>query len=145
MTFSRVATVKPVSPEDASPRVSAVYTDLMATKGIDFVPRFWQVIATNPVQLESVWAQVKALMHPEADGHTAELDAVTREMIAVAVSATNGCSYCINSHTAVLHKLGASPAAISEMLAIVGLFIMTNALSDGYQIEPDVYPPLASE
>ena len=145
MDSPRVATVKPVAPEDACVRVSAVYSDLMATKGIDFVPRFWQVIANNPPQLESVWEQVKSLMHPEAEGHTSQLDPVTREMIAVAVSATNGCSYCINSHTAVLHKLGASPDAISEMMAIVGLFNMTNALSDGYQIEPDIYPSIEAD
>ena len=106
------------------------------------MPAFWRTIATNPVQLELVWTTLKTLMHPEAAGRPATLDPLTREIIALAVSATNGCAYCVNSHTAALRKLGASTEMLGEVLAIAGLFNMTNALSDGYQIEPDVRPPL---
>jgi AhpD family alkylhydroperoxidase len=81
-------------------------------------------------------------MHPEATGQSSRLDPRTREMIALAVSATNGCTYCVNSHTAAVRKLGADVETVGEILAIVGLFNMTNALADGYQIEPDVLPPL---
>ena len=81
-------------------------------------------------------------MHPEAAGRASPLDAKTREIIALAVSATNGCPYCVNSHTAALHKLGVDPETLGEVMAIVGLFNMTNALANGYQVEPDVKPPL---
>ena len=81
-------------------------------------------------------------MHPEAVGGTSPLEPATREMIALAVSATNGCAYCVNSHTAALRKLGVSSSMVGEVLAIAGLFNMTNTLADGYQITPDVLPPL---
>ena len=81
-------------------------------------------------------------MHPEAVGRVARLDPRTREIIALAVSATNGCPYCINSHTAALRKLGIDEETLGEVIAIVGLFNMTNALANGYQVEPDVRPPL---
>jgi AhpD family alkylhydroperoxidase len=81
-------------------------------------------------------------MHPEAAGRQSQLDARTREIIALAVSATNGCAYCVNSHTAALRKLGLSTEALGEVLAIVGLFNNTNAIADGYQIEPDILPAL---
>ena len=80
-------------------------------------------------------------MHPEAAGRTSKLDPVTREAIALAVSATNGCAYCVNSHTAALRKLGLDAEAVGEVLAVAALFNSTNALADGYQIEPDVLPP----
>jgi AhpD family alkylhydroperoxidase len=79
-------------------------------------------------------------MHPEAVGRAARLDPRSREMIALAVSATNGCPYCINSHTAALQKLGMDDETLGEVLAIVGLFNMTNALANGYQVVPDVQP-----
>jgi AhpD family alkylhydroperoxidase len=81
-------------------------------------------------------------MHPETVGRQPLLDAKTREIIALAVSATNGCAYCVNSHTAALKKLGLGNEALGEVMAIVGLFNTTNAIADGYQIEPDILPPL---
>jgi AhpD family alkylhydroperoxidase len=111
-------------------------------KNLDFVPRFWRVIATNPVQLELVWASLKSLMHPEAVGRPSRLEPMIREIIALAVSATNACPYCINSHTAALRKLGVDQESLGEIMAIVGLFNMTNALANGYQVEPDVRPPV---
>lgn len=141
-TELRAATVRPVEDHEASATVAAIFADIKATKNIDFVPRFWRVIASNPTQLELVWTSLKALMHPESTGREPRLDPKTREIIALAVSATNGCPYCINSHTAALRKLGMDTEALGEVMAIVGLFNMTNALANGYQVEPDVRPPV---
>jgi AhpD family alkylhydroperoxidase len=138
----RIATVTPVAEPEASEAVAAVYADIKATKGIDFVPNIWRVLATNPTHLQQMWTRLKAVMHPEAVGRTSKLDPVTREAIALAVSATNGCAYCVNSHTAALQKLGLDAEAIGEVLAVTALFNSTNALADGYQIEPDVLPAL---
>ncbi len=135
------ATVRLVEEAEATGRVAAVYADIRATKGIDFVPNFWRALATNADQLELVWTRLKAVMHPEADGRAGRLDPLTREIIALAVSATNGCAYCVNSHTAAVRKLGLDVAALGEVLAIVGLFNSTNALAEGYQVRPDVFPP----
>src|SRR3954469_9705941 len=135
------ATVRPVEEAEATDRIAAIFADIKATKRIDFVPNFWRVLATNADHLELVWTRLKALMHPEDVGHARRLDPLAREIIALAVSATNGCAYCINSHTAAVRKLGLDVEALGEVLAIVGLFNSTNAIADGYQIEPDVLPP----
>lgn len=142
---ARNATVNPVTEEAASGRVAEIFADIKETKGIDFIPRIWQTLATSPTQLEVAWSSLKRLMHPESLGLESKLDPAVREMIALAVSATNGCSYCINSHTAALKKHGADNETLGEVMAIAGLFNMTNALADGYQIEPDVFPPLEEE
>ena len=142
MTEERVATVRMVSEDDARGKAAAIFDDIKATKGLAFVPNFWRVLATNPDHLELVWTNLKTLMHPETVGRKARLDPLTREIIALAVSATNGCAYCTNSHTAAVRKLGLDAEALGEVLAIVGLFNTTNTLADGYQVEPDVLPPL---
>lgn len=141
-TPNRIATVAPVDENTATGKVAEIYADIKATKNLDRVPNFWRVLATNPDHLELVWSRLKALMHPEAAGRQSKLDPLTREIIALAVSATNGCSYCINSHTTAARKLGLDAEALGEVLAIVGLFNTTNSLADGYQVEPDVLPPL---
>ena len=138
----RIATVPPIEESQADGKVAAIFADIKQTKNIDFVPALWRTIATNPIQLEVVWTTLKMLMHPEVIGRNARLDPKTREMLALAVSATNGCPYCINSHTAALLKLGVDEETLGELMAIVGVFNMTNALANGYQIEPDVRPPL---
>lgn len=138
----RIATIQPIEESQAVGKVAAIFNDIKETKNIDFVPALWRTIATNPTQLEVVWTTLKTLMHPEAVGRNPRLDPKTREMIALAVSATNGCPYCINSHTTALLKLGVDEEALGELMAIVGLFNMTNALANGYQVEPDVRPPL---
>ncbi len=142
MSIERIATVAPVSEEAASGKVAEVYADIRRTKGIDRVPNLWRVLATNPDHLEMVWTRLKAVMHPEAAGRTPRLDPLTREVIALAVSATNGCAYCVNSHTTAVRKLGLDAEALGEVMAVVGLFNTTNALADGYQVVPDVLPPL---
>jgi AhpD family alkylhydroperoxidase len=141
MATDRIATVKPVEEHQATGKVAAIFADIKQTKNINFVPALWRTIATNPTQLELVWTSLKTLMHPEAVGRSARLDSQTREIIALAVSATNGCPYCVNSHTAALHKLGMDEETLGEVMAIVGLFNMTNSLANGYQVEPDVRPP----
>ena len=142
MTEERVATVRMVSEDGASGKTAAIFADIKVTKGLSFVPNFWRVLATNPDHLELVWTNLKTLMHPETVGRQARLDPLTREIIALAVSATNGCAYCTNSHTAAVRKLGLDIEALGEVMAIVGLFNTTNTLADGYQVEPDVLPPL---
>ena len=142
MSNERIATVRPVDEAEATGRVAEIFADIKRTKSIDFVPNLWRVLATNPVQLEQVWTMLKTLMHPEAVGRTSALDAKSRETIALVVSATNGCDYCVNSHTAALKKLGLSTEAIGEAMAIAGLFNLTNTLADGYQVQPDILPPL---
>ncbi len=126
MPDHRLATVTPIAEPDASEAVAAVYADIKATKAIDFVPNIWRVLATNPTHLEQMWTRLKGIMHPESVGRTSKLDPVTREAIALAVSATNGCAYCVNSHTAALQRLGLDAEAIGEVLAVTALFNSTN-------------------
>jgi len=136
------ATVRMVEETEAQGKVADIFADIKQTKNIGFVPNFWRTLATNPTLLELIWTELKTLMHPEALGRDSKLDPITREIIALAVSATNGCDYCINSHTTALRKLGMDVETLGEVMGIVGLFNQTNSLSDGYQIEPDVRPPL---
>jgi AhpD family alkylhydroperoxidase len=130
----RPATVPLVSDEDATGKVRDVYDDIKATKNIDFVPNIWKALASNPDHLELCWTRLKAIMQP------GRLDALTKEIIALAVSATNGCRYCVNSHTRAVQALGLDNEALGEVLAVVGLFNQMNRLADGYQVEPDILP-----
>ncbi len=123
--------VRPVDYDEASPEVREVYDDILQTKGIDRVPNFWRTIASHPPMLKDVWYGLKAAMAP------GRLDALTKEMIAIAVSATNGCEYCLNSHTAAARKLGMDDEMLGELMAVVGTFNRTNKLADGYQVEVD--------
>lgn len=123
--------VRPVEYADASPQVRAVYDDILATRGISEVPNFWKTIASDPATLARLWQSLKQVMAPGA------LDARTKEMIAVAVSATNGCGYCVRSHTAQARKHGMTDAMLAELLAVTALFNETNRLVFGYQVELD--------
>jgi AhpD family alkylhydroperoxidase len=129
-----MSTVKLVDESSRDPIVEEVFRDIKETKKIHFVPNFWRTLATNPPLLRQVWNQLKTTMRP------GKIDLQTKEIIALAVSATNGCAYCINSHTAALVKLGLDAEALGEVMAVVGLFNMTNKLADGYQVEPDIVP-----
>ena len=130
-----MATVGTAEYDQASPEVKAVYNDIMATRNIDRVPDFWRIVANHPPTLARLWEELKAVMAP------GRLDPLTKEMIAIAVSATNSCAYCVNSHTAAAMKLGMDREMLGELMAVVGLFNKTNKLADGYQIAPDVIPP----
>jgi uncharacterized peroxidase-related enzyme len=127
-------TVKPVDENDPHPLVRKVFADIKATKKIDFVPAIWRALATNPQHLELCWTRLKAIMQP------GKVDLLTKEIIALAVSVTNGCTYCINSHGAAVQKLGLDAEAYSEVLAVIGLFGQMNMLADAFQIEPDIKP-----
>ena len=142
MSTTRIATVAPVAEESATGKVAEIYADVRRTKNLAFVPNLWRVLATNPDHLELVWGRLKAIMHPEACDRAAKLSPLVREIIALAVSATNGCSYCVNSHTAAVRKLGLDVEALGEVMAVVGLFNSTNAIAEGYQVEPDILPPI---
>ncbi|MCS6975509.1 MAG: carboxymuconolactone decarboxylase family protein [Gemmatales bacterium] len=129
-----MATVKLVEETTSHPKVRAIFEDIKATKKIDRVPNIWRALATNPDHLEICWTRLKAIMQP------GKIDLLTKEIIALAVSVTNGCTYCINSHTAAVKKLGLDNEALGEVLAVVGLYNAMNRLADAYQIEPDILP-----
>ena len=116
---------------DASPQVKVVYDDIMKTRGVDWINNFWKVLANDPAQLARVWAQVKQVMAPGA------LDPLVKEMVYVAVSATNGCEYCTFSHTAAARKKGMTDAMLMELMAVVGLANQTNRLASGLRVEVD--------
>ncbi len=126
-----MALVKFVEYAEASAEVRAVYDDIMATRKVDWINNFWKALASDPPTLKRTWESLKQVMAPGA------LDPLTKEMIYVAVSVTNNCEYCINSHTAAARKAGMSDAMLAELLAVVGMANETNRLANGYQIEVD--------
>jgi AhpD family alkylhydroperoxidase len=120
-----------ISYDDASPEVRAVYDDIMETRQVDWVNNFWKALAVDPVTLRRTWESVKEVMAPGA------LDPLTKELLYVAVSVTNGCEYCIASHTASARKKGMSEEQLAELLAVVGMANETNALATGYGVPVD--------
>ena len=116
---------------DASPEVRAVYDDILITRQIDSVTNFWKALAHDPGTLGRTWDSVKQIMSPGA------LDALTKEMIYLAVSTTNQCAYCIASHTAAARKAGMTDAMFAEVMAVTGMANETNRLAAGYQVEID--------
>ena len=117
--------------QDASPEVRAVYDDIMATRKTDWINNFWKALAGDPVTLRRTWQSIKEIMAPGA------LDNLTKEMVYLAVSATNQCGYCIASHTAAARKAGMTEAMFAELMAVVGMANETNRLASGYQVEID--------
>lgn len=126
-----MATFGLVEYADASPEVLAVYDDIMATRKVNWINNFWKGLANDPALLKRTWEDIKRIMAPGV------LDPLTKEMLYVAVSVTNGCPYCIASHTAAAHKKGMTPAMFHELMAVVGIANETNRLANGYQIEID--------
>ena len=126
-----MATVKLIEYEAASPEVRAVYDDIMATRQIDWVNNFWKAIAVQPELLRRTWQGVKEVAAPGA------LDPLVKEMLYIAISVTNGCEYCINSHTAAARKKGMTDEMLAELMAVVGMANQTNALVTGFQVELD--------
>lgn len=118
--------------DQASDEVRAVYDDIRATRQTDYINHFWQALANHPPTLQRTWQNVKEVM--TAPG---EMDPLTRELIYIAVSVTNGCQYCIASHTAAARSKGMSETAFGELLAIVATANATNRLANGYQIPID--------
>ena len=117
--------------EEASPEVKAVYDDVMATRRVDWINNFWKVLANDPASLRRTWESLKQVMAPGA------LDPLVKEMLYLAVSASNGCGYCIASHSAAARKAGMSDAMFRELMAVVGMANETNRLAQGWQVEID--------
>ena len=127
-----MATIKQPANPEANPRVKAVFDDIRATRKTDFVNNLWRTLAFDPALLESTWAEVKKVM--AAPTH---LDPLTKEMIYIAVSVANSCSYCVHSHTAAARAKGMTDAEYAELLSIVSLAAKTNHLATGLQIPID--------
>jgi AhpD family alkylhydroperoxidase len=126
-----MATLGLIEYPDASPEVRAVYDDILATRKTDWINNFWKALANDPIALKRTWEDIKQIM---AEG---ALDALTKELIYVAVSVSNQCGYCIASHTASARKKGMTDAMFCELMAVVGMANETNRLAAGYQIEID--------
>ncbi len=127
-----MSTVMLVSNEGASSEVMAVYDDIRQSRGTDFIINFWRALAVNPALLKSTWFHLKSIMTVEG-----EIDAKTREMIYIAVSTANACSYCVHSHTAAAKAKGMGDAEHAELMTIISLAASTNHLANGFQIPID--------
>jgi len=126
-----MATLGLIEYANASAEVRAVYDDIMATRQTDWINNFWKAIANDPATLRRTWESIKQIMGPGV------IDPLVKEMIYVAVSASNQCGYCIASHTASARKAGMSDAMFAELMAVVGMANETNCLASGYQVEID--------
>jgi AhpD family alkylhydroperoxidase len=129
-----MATVKLWSDKEVSadPRIRAVFDDIRSTRKSDFVNNFWRALANQPALLERTWASIKEVMIEPG-----VLDPLTKELIYIAVSTTNSCSYCIHSHTAAARAMGLTDQQHAEFLAVVGMAAETNALSTALQVPVD--------
>ena len=126
-----MATCGLISYEDASPEVRAVYDDILTTRQTDYINNFWKALAHDPVTLKRTWESIKEIMAPGA------LDALTKELIYLAVSTTNQCGYCIASHTAAARKAGMTDKMFAELQAVTGMANESNRLASGWQVEID--------
>ena len=126
-----MATLGLIEYADAPPEVRAIYDDIMATRHTDWINNFWKALAHDPATLRRTWQSIKEIMRPGA------LDPLTKELIYVAVSATNQCGYCIASHAAGARKAGMTDDMFAELMAVVGMANETNRLASGYQVEID--------
>jgi AhpD family alkylhydroperoxidase len=126
-----MATLGFIEYQDASAEVREVYDDIMRTRKTDWINNFWKALAHDPVTLRRTWESIKEIMAPGS------LDSLTKEMVYLAVSVTNGCGYCIASHTVAARKAGMSDQMFGELMAVVGMANETNRLVNGYQVETD--------
>ena len=126
-----MATLGLIEYADAGPEVRAVYDDIMATRNTDYINNFWKAIAHDPPTLRRTGESIKQIMAPGA------LDPLTKELLYLAVSATNQCGYCIASHTAAARKAGMTDSMFAELMAVVGMANETNRVASGYQVEID--------
>ena len=120
-----------ISDADASPEVLEIFNDIRKTRGSDFINNFWRALAHDPQQLKAIWGELKSIMGP------GEIDPLTKEMIYIAVSVANGCSYCIHSHTAAAKTKGMSEAQHNELVSIIGMAGKTNHLVTALQVPVD--------
>lgn len=126
-----MAIVPKISDQEANPEARAVFDDIRATRKSDQINDFWRVLANDPPQAAAVWAQAKVVMAPGA------LDALTKELIYVAVSVANNCEYCIHTHTESARAKGMTAEQHKELMRVIALAATTNRIAIGYQIEPD--------
>ena len=117
--------------DDAPPRVKAVYDDIRATRGTDFINNFWKALANQPDTLERVWGHLREVMGPGT------LDPLAKEMVYIAVSIANNCSYCVHSHTASARARGMTEEQYQELMAVVAMAHQTNSLANGLQVPVD--------
>lgn len=120
-----------ISDDEASAEVLEVFEDIRATRGSDFINNFWRALAHDPQQLKAVWEDLKQIMGP------GKIDPLTKEMIYIAVSVANGCSYCIHSHTAAAKAKGMTEEQHSELVSIIGMAGKTNHLVTSLQVPVD--------
>lgn len=135
-----MALVPLLADEQADAEARAVFDDIRATRGTDYINNIWRALANDPAQLQATWSEVKRVMAAGA------LDALTKELIYVAVSAANNCSYCLHTHTASARAKGMSEAMFSELMQVVYLASLTNRVAIGLQVEVDgryLQPPPA--
>ena len=126
-----MATLGFIEYEQATPEVRSVYDDIMVTRGTDWINNFWKALAHDPATLRRTWQSAKEIMAPGA------LDALTKEMVYLAISASNQCAYCIASHTAAARRAGMTDTMLAELMAVVGMANESNRLASGYQVEID--------
>ncbi len=126
-----MATVRLLADEELSPEAAAVFADIRATRGSDFVNNFWRALAHDPATLTATWERLKDVMAPGA------LDPLVKEMLYIAVSVTNGCDYCIHSHTAAARAKGMTDAQYGELLAVLGMAAETNQLVTAMKVPVD--------
>jgi AhpD family alkylhydroperoxidase len=129
-----MATVKYVEEAGASDKIKEIYGEIKKMFGIPFVPNLFKAMANHPAYLETTWLRFKAIMG------TGKLDPKTKQVIALAVSATNNCEYCINAHTAALKGMGFGDQEITELMAVVDMFNGFNKFLDGLRVESDLKP-----
>ena len=122
---------KPIEENEAKGKVKEIFDEIKTTRQITEVPNFWKMLANDSSELDRTWSSLKEIMKKGA------LDPVTKELIYVAVSITNGCEYCIKSHSVAAKKKGATDEMLKEMFAVVGLANKNNKLVDSYQVEVD--------
>lgn len=115
----------------ADPRARAVFDDIRRTRGTDYVNNLWRALANDPPQMAATWSQVKEVMAPGA------LDALTKELIYIAVSAANGCEYCLHTHTHAARAKGMTDAMYAELLRVIALASQTNRLAIAMQVPVD--------
>lgn len=120
-----------LSDEEAGAQARATFDDIRAKRQTDHVNNFWRVLAHDPAQLQSVWDRIQQVMAPGA------LDPLVKELIYVAVSASNGCEYCVHSHTAAARAKGMTPEMHAELLAVIAMAAQTNALATALQVPVD--------
>lgn len=129
-----MSTVRLISDEEAQsiPAIKEVFDDIRKTRKSDFINNFWRGLANDPVRLKAIWQQLKDVMLAEGS-----LDPLTKEMLYIAVSTANGCSYCVHSHTAAARAKGMTDRQYGELLAVIGLAAQTNHLANAMQIPVD--------